>query len=663
VLFRKILGLDLLPGSSPQGAAHLFAAVLVVDGRVVERWGKVDLDKIMEIISEWGVEALALDNVYELAPSVNELSEILKKFPRSPHVIQVTIIDGEPVSLEALCALTGICSGKLDPLQTAEACALLAYNGVGGEALVFEEETIIRVGRGRVPGQGGMSCERFKRNIELQVKRKVREIAEALRRSSLDYDLFLRKSGEGLTGATFIVYAAREKLGGIVRSEDGHELFVRIEPVSRERVEFQPLGAKISYKPFSDRYLIVGIDPGMSTGYAALDLRGSLLVLETRRLLGRGELMRRLYSIGKPVVVATDVSPPPAYVKKIASTLGALLYTPSRSLSVEEKRRLAYEIAEAYGFKVRTTHERDSLAAAYKAFLSYKPLFEEVERESEKYELPLPLDEAKLLVIKGKPVSTAIQEVLRRHVGLKLPTMKHEKYPAGVGGERTQGELEFLRRVVSSLIQENSLLKRELRIAEERAMRSEETLRRLLSLRDLGRSANPEFLKMQSRVEMLQSEINSLRSALDEYRSKVRKLSDALLSLAAGEKIVALKLSSALERGPLRVSYLAVDKELPEDYLISVLEELKPPGSNLYVFFKSSFDIDKLRGKLPLGVVPLSLEWFTQLEDVGDFIVLPLGEIERMAYLFSESFEREKLRKLLENYREERRKSLGKTPK
>lgn len=659
MLLRRILGLDVLPGSSPQGASLLFAAVLVVDGKVVEKWREVNLDKIVEIVSDRNIDALALDNVYELATNIDELSRFLKRFPRSPRIIQVTFIDGETVSIEALCALTGICSGKLDPLQTAEVCALLAYNGVGAEALVFEEETLIRVGRGRVPGQGGMSRERFKRNIELQVKRKVREISEALRKNSLDYDLFIRKSGEGLTGATFIVYAPREKLNGLVKNEDGHELFVRIEPVGREKIEFQPLGAKVSYKPLTEKYLIVGIDPGMSTGYAVLDLNGRVLSLETGRLLGRGDLTRRLYSIGKPVVIATDVNPPPAYVRKIAATLGCQLFVPSRSLSIDEKRRLALEAAEAGGLKVKTSHERDSLAAAYKAFLYYRPLFEEVEKEGEKYDLPVPIDEAKLLVIRGKPVSIAIQEAMRKHVGLRLPLERFEKFSSGTEIEKMQGELEFLKRVVEELVHENNLLRHELRKAEERAQRSEETLKRLLQLRELGKRLNPEFSKMEARIEMLQSEINSLKSVLENTILEEKRLKETMYSVVLGEKIAVLKLSRLLDKSGLRAQYLFVDKELPEDYLFRVLGEIKPPSANLYVFFRNQHELQRVKGKLPIGTIPLSINWVNGVEDIGDFVVLPIEEIEKAVNRQGEEVEKEKLRRLLVDYREERRRSMG----
>ncbi|ABL78140.1 DUF460 domain-containing protein [Thermofilum pendens] len=652
--FRRVLGLDILPGSSPLGRQHLFAAVLLVDGRVEQRVREASLEDVVRLATSGGVEALALDNVFELAPTVEGLAEFLRLFPgRPPRLIQVTVVNGEEVSVETLCAVTGLCRGRLDPLGTAEACALLAYAGVGSEVLVFHDETVVHVGRGRVPGQGGMSRERFKRGIEVLVKRKVREIAEALQRKGLDFDVFPRKSGEGLVGATFIVYAPREELNGVVKSEEGHDLFVRVEPARRDRVEFRPLGSRLHRALSQERLLIVGVDPGMATGFAVLDFSGRVLAVDSRRLLGRGQLVRELYGFGRPAIVATDVNPPPAYVKKLASTLGAVLYVPSRSLSVEEKRRLALEAAGQQGVRLRTSHERDSLAAAYKAFLSYRELFEEVEREAARYGVPFSLDEAKLLAVKGKPVALAVEEALRRQVGVKIPRIELQK--EAEEPRRVEEELEEVRRALSELLRENVELRRRLEEAEERARRSEEALRGLLRAREVARGLESEYAKLRARIELLQSELDSFRRELAEKERALESLGDALLSYLSGEAVVAVRLSYVLERGAARVPAVYVDKQLPSDSLRRVLEELKPPGSHLIAFFEGA-----ARGaaeRLPLGVVPVALGEVKPLAEVGPFVFVP-AETALGAATASRDADKERLRRLLEDYRLQRKREL-----
>jgi regulator of replication initiation timing len=222
-----------------------------------------------------------------------------------------------------------------------------------------------------------------------------------------------------------------------------------------------------------------------------------------------------------------------------------------------------------------------------------------------------------------------------------------------------QGELEFLKRVVEELVHENNLLRHELRKAEERAQRSEEALKRLLQLKELGKRLNPEFSKMEARIEMLQSEINSLKSVLENTILEEKRLKETMYSVVLGEKIAVLKLSRLLDKSGLRARYLFVDKELPEDYLFRILGEIKPPSANLYVFFRNQHELQRVKGKLPIGTIPLSIDWVNGVEDIGDFLVLPVEEIEKAVNRKGEEVDKERLRSLLVDYREERRRSMG----
>ncbi|QOJ79702.1 DUF460 domain-containing protein [Infirmifilum lucidum] len=652
-----MLGLDILPGSSPQAGEPSFAAVLVDGERVVLRVESATLSEVLALVCEKNVEAIAVDNVYELARDLRGLAEVLKRVPgKIPKLIEVTRLGDRVVSVEALCALTGMCHGKLDPLRTAEILALLASKGLGSEVLVFEEETRIHVGRGRVPGQGGMSRERFKRNIEQLVKRKVYEIREKLERAGLDYDLFMRKSGWGIVGATFIVYAPRDRLNGIIKSESGHDLFVEVTPVRRDGIEYRPLSRAEKRVMRSERYLIVGVDPGMTTGVAVLDFSGSVVSVFSRKLLGRGQLIRLLLELGRPAIVATDVTPPPSYVKKLASEIGAVLFSPQHSLSVEEKRMLVSAHAQ-----VENAHQRDALAAALKAFHEYRDKFEAVEREAGRYGFTVPLDAAKFRVVRGVPVSLAVREAVREYLQL---TTKEELILQEVSRGSIEDQLKFYRRMTERLLLENKALQLEMREVKSRVFELEDTLRRILHVkRTLG--TDIDKAKLEAKVEQLQGELVELRDQLQEYSGRLEKLEGILVGLVTGRYRLALKLSWLLERiredeGVLQSivdPVIFVDRHYPLDTMKAIVEKLASSSGRGIIIVRGRGELETFYKVTPPEFYLTSLEDVVDYVDVGPILVLESRRlVEAVKSRYSSNASR--IRDILEEYRRERVKSL-----
>ncbi len=652
-----MLGLDILPGSSPQEGEPSFAVALVDNGRVVLRVESATLSEVLALAGEKNVEAIAVDNIYELARDLRGLAEVLKRVPgKIPRLIEVTRLGDKIVSVEALCALTGMCHGKLDPLRTAEILALLASKGLGSEVLVFEEETRIHVGRGRVPGQGGMSRERFKRNIEQLVRKKVYEIREKLDNAGLDYDLFVRRSGWGVTGATFIVYAPRDRLNGIVKPESGHDLFIEISPVRRDSIEYRPLSRTEKRVMRSERYLIVGVDPGITTGVAVLDFSGNVVSVFSRKLLGRGQLVRLLLELGRPAIVATDVTPPPSYVKKLASEIGAVLFAPQHSLSVEEKRKLVSSYPQ-----VRNTHQRDALAAALKAFHEYRDKFEAVEKEASKYGLAVPLDDAKYRVVRGAPVSIAVREAVREYLQL---TAKEEPMLREVSQGGLEDRLKFYRRMTEKLLLENKALQLEVREMKNRVFELEDTLRRILYVkRTLG--TDIDKAKLEAKVEQLQEELVELRAKFQEYSGRLEKLESVLVGVVTGRYRLALKLSWLLERiredeGMLQSivdPVIFVDRHYPLDTIKAVVEKLTSSSGHGIIIVKSRGELETFFKIIPPELYLTSLEDIVDYVDIGPLLVLEsrkLVEAVRSRYLSEAS----RVRDILEEYRRERVKSL-----
>ncbi len=116
--------------------------------------------------------------------------------------------------------------------------------------------------------------------------------------------------------------------------------------------------------------LIVGIDPGLNTGIACIDIDNSTITTHTLRNASIGDACEYLLSCGEPIIVASDVRPPPKAVRRIAAAFNARLFY--SKLSVNEKKKLSR--AANYS----NVHERDALAAAISAKKFFAPTFEKV---------------------------------------------------------------------------------------------------------------------------------------------------------------------------------------------------------------------------------------------------------------------------------------------
>jgi len=106
------------------------------------------------------------------------------------------------------------------------------------------------------------------------------------------------------------------------------------------------------------KLLVVGVDPGTTTGYAILDIQGNLKKLKSSKRLNLSSLIFEIIREGKVLIVGTDVKYVPSFIKSFANKLGAKLISPEENLRIIEKKRLIGDL------KVKNLHERDALAAA-----------------------------------------------------------------------------------------------------------------------------------------------------------------------------------------------------------------------------------------------------------------------------------------------------------
>jgi predicted RNase H-like nuclease (RuvC/YqgF family) len=141
--------------------------------------------------------------------------------------------------------------------------------------------------------------------------------------------------------------------------------------------------------------LIVGIDPGTTSAFAALSLDRRLVSLYSKRDAGREEMVSAMSEAGDPAVIATDVSVPPEFVTKIAAAFNARLSVPPKDMREPEKVHLSR------GFAFSNAHERDAIASAVKAYNAVANTLRKVERTLKEQGMADKVEEAQSLVLGG----------------------------------------------------------------------------------------------------------------------------------------------------------------------------------------------------------------------------------------------------------------------
>lgn len=144
------------------------------------------------------------------------------------------------------------------------------------------------------------------------------------------------------------------------------------------------------------KLLIVGIDPGTTTGYAVIDIEGNLLHLNSSKQLDLRILISSAMKLGKVVLVGTDKAKIPSMVEAFATKLGARIVSPEEDLKVNEKRKMTTD------FNFNDEHQGDALASALFAHKETKALLDKIDffvRENKKYSIK---DSIKELVITKK---------------------------------------------------------------------------------------------------------------------------------------------------------------------------------------------------------------------------------------------------------------------
>jgi predicted RNase H-like nuclease (RuvC/YqgF family) len=378
------------------------------------------------------------------------------------------------------------------------------------------------------------------------------------------------------------------------------------------------------------KHLIVGVDPGVTVGLAALTLNGQPILVESRRSWSFAELIKTITDLGEPTVVSSDVSPASELLERLSHKLNAVLYVPLFSMAADEKRQTAKEYAQLYGLKIMNAHESDALAAAVKAFQHYQRKFEQVEVRLKRLSLSLPVDDVKNLVAKGHTIKRAIQMlqdskhvVAPQIVKRAIPTEEHLKDMIA----ELEARLAWEQQKSEALRLENRDLRRKVKTLEDEIASQKEITEKV-------RSRQLSEIRREREYELLSDELQKAKAKLSEYSVQLEDYKQRfdgmqrLRELESQGRLILLKPIEAFSENGLRKAFQLYGIKAGDSVLLldpsgggaATAEELAKRGVKVVVARGSmSHQASEVFAAHMVPVVPaegLKIEWFEGLPHV-----------------------------------------------
>jgi predicted RNase H-like nuclease (RuvC/YqgF family) len=274
------------------------------------------------------------------------------------------------------------------------------------------------------------------------------------------------------------------------------------------------------------RYTIVGIDPGTTVGIAMIDLRGKPIEVFSAKNYSISDAIAWIAARGRPLIVASDVTPTPAMVKKISSVFASPVHDLDESLSTDEK--IALTKGEDYEYK--NAHERDALAACVNAFRHYKRKFTQVQKKTP---VGVNVEAVKAMVVKGVSISAAIDRLIAPDEAKEQVTEepRQSEGDSGVERERESKTILRLRGLLKDKDARIELLEERITALETRLAEGERARERLKRKLDSTRSASTRELKKAEEIRKRDRAIESLRAevrAREQEKAELRGIIEDL---------------------------------------------------------------------------------------------------------------------------------------
>ncbi|VVB66651.1 Uncharacterised protein [Candidatus Gugararchaeum adminiculabundum] len=274
-------------------------------------------------------------------------------------------------------------------------------------------------------------------------------------------------------------------------------------------------------------YLIVGVDPGTTSAFAAVDLNGKLIASHSIRDGGIEKLIESIRKTGSVCIIASDKKVSPDSVAKISASFNSQLYLPAYDLTGQEK------LALTKGIKFNSQHELDAAASAFKAYRFYENKLRHVNsvwRElAELKEKPkISLDEIKHLVLTGYRLSDVLLLEEIKEQGKKAvaaPASKSAPTAFASSAKAREYAAEFERNLfaIAELKKQVSRLSTENQLLLEKIKSHEKGISHKLERDSEVRRLNSKIGRLEEYISLLKRALFGKKHATEQKQSERAK--------------------------------------------------------------------------------------------------------------------------------------------
>jgi len=266
--------------------------------------------------------------------------------------------------------------------------------------------------------------------------------------------------------------------------------------------------------------MIIGIDPGTTVAWAALDLEGRPLLVSSQRNGSASNLIAALSKKGRALIVGTDKAKCPSLVQEVATKLGGVVVTPPQDLKVEEKR-------EMVRVQTANAHERDALASAQFAFKKMQPLLGRIRSGVERTgKQALFEDVAEIVIKEGVSIHAALAILEPEKEPVKEEAAQEQERDGDV--VQLFKLLRHARKDNAQLAKRNAWLENRQRALERKVSSLEKRMEGLVKPK-----APKELVRLkQKQINALSQKSAQIKSAQEKAQEQARELEKALLSPA-----------------------------------------------------------------------------------------------------------------------------------
>ena len=367
--------------------------------------------------------------------------------------------------------------------------------------------------------------------------------------------------------------------------------------------------------------IIVGIDPGITTAYAILDVDGHVRKLKSSKELALNNLLSEITNEGKVIVIGADVKHMSGLIEKFSAKVGAKVMLPEEDMKVGFKERITKE------YHPRDDHQRDALAAALQAYKEIQPRLQKVDEVLKRVGKEHLSAEVKIKVLNGFTIGNAL-------AALEMPEDEE------VIKKR---RLKTAFKKPSRLVEENVRLRKENTKLTDKVAYLDGRMRELLKkMNNLSEKKAGDIIKFKNkRIEFLNQEISGQKKEIARIRQELKTTTNLLLETR--HKIMAKKLKTL---GWEEVSRTVQDGD------ILVVDDVNSFSDRSLQLLKQKVSIILYR-KQPTKELLKQGFLFVNAAHI------PMQETETLAFMDKEALERERKKKdmlstIVREYKEER---------